>query len=336
MMEKLVSVLIPVFNAEKYLEKCLNSILAQTYKNIEIVIVDDGSTDQSFNVAGKLESSYNNIKIFSQCNRGAASARNKAFELCGGEYIQYFDADDIMHPEKIASQMKLLETHGFDPGIVSIGRWARFWGDTACSTVQDLRIYRDYDDSVEFLADCWENAQYAVGPTWLVHRSIVEKTGGWNPEISVLDDGVFFAKAAMASSKILFCEESLIYWRQETPGSLSKDRSERGVASHLKACREYAKIVEKYLHDPKIRHALAMEYTKFLYVAYPSFPSLVKEAQKDLKALGFDKPLSLPTPKFRAASALLGFYATARLFQLKDKMSKKVRALSGGRTPCTF
>ena len=101
-----VSILIPLYNSEEYIAETIDSCLNQTYDNIEIIIVDDGSTDAGLEIARQYEIKYENIKVKTQKNSGAPVARNKAFALSTGEYIQYIDADDLLHPDKIYLQWK--------------------------------------------------------------------------------------------------------------------------------------------------------------------------------------------------------------------------------------
>ena len=99
----LVSICIPVFNSEKWLGDTINSALAQTWSNKELIIVDDGSADNSLKIARKFESSI--VKVISQNNRGACAARNKALANAQGDFIQWLDADDILAPDKIEIQL---------------------------------------------------------------------------------------------------------------------------------------------------------------------------------------------------------------------------------------
>jgi len=105
----LVSVLIPLYNAEKYLAECLDSVIDQKYKNLEVIIVDDGSKDNSLLIAREYNKEYKWIKVFSQQNCGASMVRNKAFSFAKGEYIQYLDADDCLHRDKIFFQIQKLQ-----------------------------------------------------------------------------------------------------------------------------------------------------------------------------------------------------------------------------------
>ena len=100
--EGLVSVIMPIYNSEKYLAATLNSIFVQDYKDIEIVLVDDCSKDNSANIISELQKEHPEIVYFLQeKNMGAGAARNKALELANGRYVAFLDSDDIWMPEKI-------------------------------------------------------------------------------------------------------------------------------------------------------------------------------------------------------------------------------------------
>ena len=103
-MSVLVSILIPSYNAEEWIEETIQSALSQTWPRKEIIIVDDGSTDNSLRIAKEYES--NSVKVISQENSGAAVARNKALEYAQGDYIQWLDADDLLAPDKIEKQLR--------------------------------------------------------------------------------------------------------------------------------------------------------------------------------------------------------------------------------------
>jgi len=108
-----ISVIVPVYNGEKYLPEAIESILAQTYKNIELIVIDDGSTDNSRDIA----LSYPNVKYFYQENKGVSAARNLGIQKAASDYISFLDADDLWLPNKLLLQMKALND---DPSIVIV------------------------------------------------------------------------------------------------------------------------------------------------------------------------------------------------------------------------
>src|SRR5215831_4789209 len=106
MASTLVSIIIPAYNAEPWLRDALRSALAQTWEPKEIIVVDDGSTDRTLEIARQFESEH--LRVIANKHVGAAATRNKALELAKGDYIQYLDADDVLAPDKIAKQIEAL------------------------------------------------------------------------------------------------------------------------------------------------------------------------------------------------------------------------------------
>lgn len=316
----LVSILIPVYNANKYFVECLESVVNQTYENKEVIIVDDGSTDTSLSIANQYASKYKYISVYTQENMGASSARNKAFSHSTGEYIQYFDADDIMDKEKIVSQMSLLKEYGYNPYISSTCRWAKFDFNISNALFVDMKTYKDYDDTLKYLEECWSNAQCMIGTAWLIHRKLNYKVGGWDLSLNVYDDYLFFAKIAYYSDKIIYAKKSVVYWRQDNIDSISKIMTYKGVTSHLNVCNSLVELVSKEQSDRKINYALAMEYSIFIFRIYPLYPDLILKAEKSLKDLGYSSPLKLPFKKLRISMDIIGFYTTIRLFKFKNKL----------------
>src|ERR1700722_9877011 len=102
----LVSIIIPCYNAERWVQEAVESCLNQSYPNIEIIVVDDGSTDRSLEILRRYGP---RIKLKSGPNRGGNVARNQGFALSSGRYIQYLDADDYLEPDKIARQVRFLD-----------------------------------------------------------------------------------------------------------------------------------------------------------------------------------------------------------------------------------
>ena len=108
MIKDLISVIVPVYNGEKFVSACVNSILAQTYKNIEILLIDDGLTDNSYAICADLASRDNRIKVIQTENHGQGSARNLGLCVANGEYISFCDIDDQMDPQMLEILHKMI------------------------------------------------------------------------------------------------------------------------------------------------------------------------------------------------------------------------------------
>lgn len=114
---KLVSIIIPVYNCEKYIGKCLESVLGQTYKNVEIIVIDDGSTDQSLEVINRTVQGNPNVKVIHQENQGLSATRNKGLENATGDYIAFLDGDDYLGESYIERLIAVAEHNNSDLAI---------------------------------------------------------------------------------------------------------------------------------------------------------------------------------------------------------------------------
>ena len=115
-MNHLISVIVPVYNAEKYISKCIDSILSQTFKDFELILINDGSTDNSDLICDKYASIDNRVKVFHKKNGGAGSARNLGIQKASGDWVMFVDSDDWIEPEcldicskKLRKECNLLE-----------------------------------------------------------------------------------------------------------------------------------------------------------------------------------------------------------------------------------
>ena len=111
---ELVSIIVPVYNVEQYLEKCVNSIINQSYKNLEIILVDDGATDNSGKICDELAKLDNRIKVYHKENGGLSDARNYGVERATGEYIGFVDSDDYIDPKMYEKLYEAIKKENVD------------------------------------------------------------------------------------------------------------------------------------------------------------------------------------------------------------------------------
>ena len=113
-----ISIIIPVYQVEKYIKRCLDSILSQTYSNLEIILIDDGSRDMSGKICDEYAIKDSRIKVIHQDNAGVSVARNKGLDICTGDYVTFVDSDDFLEPlmyEKMicVTALKMMELHKY-------------------------------------------------------------------------------------------------------------------------------------------------------------------------------------------------------------------------------
>src|SRR5262245_37375401 len=135
----LVSIVIPCYNAERWVATAIESALAQTWTNKEIVVINDGSRDQSLAAARRFEAQ--GVRVLDQPNRGAAAARNAGLRATSGAFVQFLDADDLLAPDKIERQMQAFATGNLR--LLSSSAWGRFFNEPAEATFPPAANYRD-------------------------------------------------------------------------------------------------------------------------------------------------------------------------------------------------
>ena len=108
---KKISVIVPIYNSEKYLKKCLDSLVSQTLKNIEILLINDGSSDNSLEICKNFERKYSNVKVFSHENKGVSYTRNVGLMNAKGAYITFLDADDYLSSNSIKNLISFFDKH---------------------------------------------------------------------------------------------------------------------------------------------------------------------------------------------------------------------------------
>lgn len=116
-MNELVSIIIPIYNVQKYLKKCLDSVINQKYKNLEIILINDGSTDNSLDIAINYKNKDKRIKLFSQTNQGLSAARNTGLKNATGKYITFVDSDDYITPDYVSYMYDLLKRNNFKSSL---------------------------------------------------------------------------------------------------------------------------------------------------------------------------------------------------------------------------
>ena len=318
MNDPLISILIPLYNSEEFIAETIESCLNQTYGNIEIIIVDDGSADSSLDIARQYEKKYQNIIVEAQKNSGAPVARNRAFELSRGDYIQYIDADDLMDPDKIRPQMEVLKTA--DAKAVAFGRFGIFKKNIKNVIWKDLPVNKNYDDPKQFLIELWASGRAAITHLWLIPRVLIEESGGWNESLAKNQDGDFFSRVIFKAGKILFVKNSICYYRKDNEGSVSKQTSRKALEATLRSFDGYLALMKDDLDRSDVRKSLAFVYSKYLYYLYPEHLDLVQNVEEKLKQLGFEKPIIKRGKKHYYLSKIIGVYGVIRYRKLIKKL----------------
>jgi glycosyltransferase involved in cell wall biosynthesis len=306
----LVSVLIPCFNAGAFIGETLESVLRQTWPSIEIVIVDDGSTDNSAEVIAEFARA--SVTVVTQANKGAAAARNHAFERCSGDFIQFLDADDVLSPAKLEVQLARLFDH---PNAVAAAPWEPFYTTIGDGTGRVQSIDTD-KSSIDWVIENWCGQFGNMLPArWLSPRAIVQKAGPWRPDLSLADDGEYFTRLALCVDSVLFADGGHCYYRNGVQGSLSDSRSPRAWASLftvLDLCEGY---IRARRDDETVRNGFAIRWQDLAYASYPYDHRLAEKALVRAGALSAARARPEGGLTFQIARRVFGWRA-ARMMQV--------------------
>jgi len=307
-MNPLVSIIIPCHNAAPWLAETLDSALAQTWPNREVILVDDGSTDGSAAIARGFAS--RGVRLLSQPNRGAAAARNAGLAAATGALIQFLDADDLLDPGKIECQVR--EWMAGDPSRLLSGAWARFRGSPAGAGFAPEANWRDLS-GVEFLQLHFEQGCMMHPAAWLSPRALLDRAGPWDERLSLNDDGEYFARAMLAATGIRFCAAARSYYRS----GLARSLSGRKDAAALESLGRSFELIIGHLAaadaSPRTRAAAAYAWKWLAFELYPGRPALARAAEARAAALG-GSPRPVPAgPWFHRAARLVGWRAAKRL-----------------------
>jgi glycosyltransferase involved in cell wall biosynthesis len=302
-MADLISILIPCYNAEKWLKETIDSAISQTWPNKEIIIVDDGSTDNSLQIAKQYESLT--IKVISQVNKGAPVARNTALRHAQGEYIQWLDADDLLAPYKIEKQMEAAH-HIRNPKVLLSCPWGRFFYRHWKAKFVPDSLWRDLSP-VEWLITTFKESYWMSSSAWLTSRLLTELAGPWDERLSMNQDGEYFCRVIAKSDNVVFVPEAREYVRRSHLGSVSRSRSRRALESHFLSkalCIGYLLSLED---SDRTRKACVEFLQNGLSYYYPDQADLLEKANDLARELG--GTLSPPTPrrKFSIVKTILGF-----------------------------
>ncbi len=293
MNENLISIIIPVYNAEKYIGRCIDSILAQTHERLEIVLVDDGSTDNSLKICREYAEKDSRIMVLHKENGGVSSARNLGLEACSGEYIGFIDSDDhiasTMYEELLSAALK------HDTGI-SLCAYYRIKGET--KDIQGLCGDAETITNTQLMKDIYTYKSMGVLWNKLFKRSVFFGEDNtlvrFNEELHFCEDVLMLTQITRNSSLVAVCgkplynyiinEESLCH------GGISERRLTILKALDLIAdkCREnfpsIAKSAEYFSITNKIGTLLKLRDSDSIPDKKPRISALKKDLKKHAKS----------------------------------------------------
>jgi glycosyltransferase involved in cell wall biosynthesis len=282
-MKPLVSILIPAFNAENWIAETIKSAIGQTWQRKEIIIVDDGSIDQTLAAARQFAS--RGVAVVTHQNQGGAATRNHALSLSQGDYIQWLDSDDLLAPDKITKQMEASEEYRGDRMLYSSG-WGYFAYRSNRAKFSPTPLWCDLSPVEWLLRKMGENLHMGVH-TWLVSRELTEAAGPWDIRLHVDDDGEYFCRVILASDGIRFVPEAKAFYRI-TPSSRKSyiGQSDKKRDAKLLSMQLHVKYIQSLEDSDRVRAACLRYLQNWLIYFYPDRLDIVVELEKLAQRLG--------------------------------------------------
>ena len=288
----LVSIIIPCYNAEKEIATTIQSALAQTYADCEVIVIDDGSTDRSLEI---IKGFGDKIRWRTGSNRGGCAARNIGLHLSEGEWIQFLDADDLISPNKIQAQVSQLR--GLPEGYISVSNIIYFFdGDKPEEGIRSMGYPElDSDNPSEWLIQMWgEGCTKGTGiwgmvpyHAYLSPKASIEKAGPWDESLSIDQDGEYFARVLTSSKGIRWQPGTFAYYRKfRARHSTSRGRSAKSYEDNIASIHSKVRCLEgdpNFSWSSDAHKAIARQY---MGVCVNAVPWHLRVARK---AAGFAK-----------------------------------------------
>jgi glycosyltransferase involved in cell wall biosynthesis len=273
-----VSVTIPVYNGAAYLKEAIDSVLAQTYKDFEAIVVNDGSTDNSEEI---LKSYGDKIRYYYQENRGLANTRNRLVELAKGEYIAFIDQDDVWMPDHLIRHIALFFAD-LDIGLV--------YSDCAIINSNGEEIvgtyYRFMEPVFGMVFEQLLRGNFISIPTVVVKKQLILGVGGFSPKYRIAEEYDLFLKVA-TESKFGYLPEVLAqYRRHENNNSKNVERTLLELVLILEELKltnhAFSSIIENRLHEVSLEYVLLLVRNGRIVLAGQYFLGRTRAGQSKL------------------------------------------------------
>ncbi|KJD34813.1 hypothetical protein PK35_02360 [Tamlana nanhaiensis] len=309
-MNSLVSICIPMYNAANYVEETLQNLINQSYNNIEVIIVDDGSTDASVNIVKPFLNEV--IKLYHNPNKGANAARNYAFSKSSGQFIKFMDADDFCSPKLIEKQVDLLQKQGTSLSLIFSPLKMLYSNGELIDPIRT--IDKNYNPAIGLLIDIWNGGGFNCPLCHLIPKDLVQVSGGWDETILKNQDGEYFARVYKHADKALSLTDEYVVWRQTGTG-VSSALSPAAINSVLVTYDKIINIILSHKDNSNTREICERYLGLFVYENYAHDKELEIKLNNILKKYN----LSLKLPDRKLLNILRSFLGWKRSLKLIRK-----------------
>jgi len=277
-----VSIIIPAFNAAPFIGEAIGSVLCQSFSELEIVVVDDGSSDETAALVSQINEPR--LRLIRQDNQGQSAAINAGVAHSRGAYIKLLDADDWLNPTHIEFQLKAIDGRS---NVAASCRWGYFVNDFTKPVMRNEHTNKDYDSSLEWLVDSLTRDEGMMGGwMWLIPKSLWEIAGGFDPRLSLNNDFHFSIKLLLASQGVRFAKDAIYSYRKGNSEALSAGSGREAMESAYLTTEMGTQLLLEREDSPRIRKICADRFQRWLFQFYPEYPDLVSKVEQHIASLG--------------------------------------------------
>ena len=326
-MKPFFSIVIPMYNCEKYIEKCLKSIICQNFSNYEVIVINDGSTDSSAEIAMNTANNYGQIKILNKKNGGVASARNMGIRESIGNYLIFLDADDSLEDNSLSKAFHYIDGNKLDMAVC--GSYIELVNDIK----NENRMFSDdvlsrSKTSIEVKKLCQNMSSMCIGiyrREFLISNSIYVKEG-----ITCAEDTDFFFRCILASESIELIDCSLLIYRYN-PNSVSNSIGYKNIYDVMNICSDRLNsLINEPSNQIDMDKALDFFATKYIHFAVKIAGLKGKQKEECLNTLIRDKKLLIYVRKsedriFVKMLNCIGARMTVRIFNTLVSIRNKLK-----------
>lgn len=306
-MNDLVSILIPAYNSEKWIGETIKSAINQTWSNKEIIIVDDGSTDNTLRIVREFESRL--VKIITQENSGASAARNTALAHAQGDYIQWLDSDDILAPDKLSQQFKYVDMWNNEKVLFSSAVGHFYFRHHKAKFIPNL-LWQDLEPLDWIITRFTGNLNVWMQPgAWLISRKLIDMSGPWDERLSLDDDGEYSCRLVTSSESVKFVPEATLFYRTGNFGSLARNLSDKALESYFLSMRLCMDHLLTLANNETTRSACLNFLQRRVFLFYPGKHEILEKVNELARDLGgtLCQPDERWGWKFALAKKILGW-----------------------------
>ena len=314
-----VAVVIPCHNVEAHLPSALGSVMAQTNSDLDVVCIDDGSTDGTAGVLLDLQERFpGRFRSILQKNLGASAARNAGLRSTTGDYVQFLDADDTIDPDKIAAQIALAKVSGYPDLVV---------GDFEQAMPNGLLL-----PSLALVGQPWMaliKTRMGTTSSNLWSRSALDVVGGWNEDLASSQDYDLMFRLLKNSGSIAWDAHIRTHVLKRASGSISQTGVQANWDRYIalrRAIMEYLRMLDPERYAPEIETLRQYIFMALRIVAAKDLPKAIEEYRQSIGHHFKPEVGRAITERYALLHTLLGFATTERLLQLTKRNQRKQHA----------